>query len=177
MCVCSTRVSWSSNTVWSFALILASLCWTEPNAVLPVWVNYCSATRRRRCAPTDTCSSWAAAVRRGAKVRDAAPQTPDCSLSVKWRVCLCPTLDKSNLLVCRNQTSDTHLSPSEFKHVNQMIFHKIHKEDLETVSLNTHSHTHGLMIITKIRITIKAGFAVDCILWKLRNRIECGILV
>uniref|UniRef100_A0A8C2D9E1 non-specific protein-tyrosine kinase n=1 Tax=Cyprinus carpio TaxID=7962 RepID=A0A8C2D9E1_CYPCA len=43
------------------------------------------------------------------------------------------TTDKSNLLVCRSsQTSEACLSPSEFKHVNQMIFHKIHKEDLET---------------------------------------------
>ncbi|KAK9954840.1 hypothetical protein ABG768_014760 [Culter alburnus] len=48
------------------------------------------------------------------------------------RCCPPRSKDKSNLLVCRNQTSDTHLSPSEFKHVNQMIFHKIHKEDLET---------------------------------------------
>ncbi|XP_067279364.1 tyrosine-protein kinase JAK2a isoform X2 [Pseudorasbora parva] len=49
--------------------------------------------------------------------------------------CCCPprSKDKSNLLVCRNsQTSDECLSPSEFKHINQMIFHKIHKEDLET---------------------------------------------
>uniref|UniRef100_A0A673KW97 Tyrosine-protein kinase n=1 Tax=Sinocyclocheilus rhinocerous TaxID=307959 RepID=A0A673KW97_9TELE len=48
----------------------------------------------------------------------------------------CPprSKDKSNLLVCRSsQTSDTCLSPSELRHVNQMIFHKIHKEDLETV--------------------------------------------
>uniref|UniRef100_A0A8C1BBV6 Tyrosine-protein kinase n=1 Tax=Cyprinus carpio carpio TaxID=630221 RepID=A0A8C1BBV6_CYPCA len=49
--------------------------------------------------------------------------------------CRCPprSKDKSNLLVCRSsQTSEACLSPSEFKHVNQMIFHKIHKEDLET---------------------------------------------
>uniref|UniRef100_A0A673IBF0 non-specific protein-tyrosine kinase n=1 Tax=Sinocyclocheilus rhinocerous TaxID=307959 RepID=A0A673IBF0_9TELE len=43
------------------------------------------------------------------------------------------TTDKSNLLVRRNsQTSDACLSPSELKHINQMIFHKIRKEDLET---------------------------------------------
>uniref|UniRef100_A0A672LVB2 Tyrosine-protein kinase n=1 Tax=Sinocyclocheilus grahami TaxID=75366 RepID=A0A672LVB2_SINGR len=48
----------------------------------------------------------------------------------------CPprSKDKSNLLVCRSsQTSDARLSPSELKHINQMIFHKIHKEDLETM--------------------------------------------
>lgn len=47
----------------------------------------------------------------------------------------CPprSKDKSNLLVCRSSlTSDPCLSPSELKHINQMIFHKIHKEDLET---------------------------------------------
>ncbi|KAL0150273.1 hypothetical protein M9458_054381, partial [Cirrhinus mrigala] len=49
------------------------------------------------------------------------------------RCCPPRSKDKSNLLVCRSsQTSDACLSPSEFKHVNQMIFHKIHKEDLET---------------------------------------------
>ncbi|XP_039532339.1 tyrosine-protein kinase JAK2a [Pimephales promelas] len=49
------------------------------------------------------------------------------------RCCPPRSKDKSNLLVCRNsQSSDALLSPSEFKHVNQMIFHKIHKEDLET---------------------------------------------
>ncbi|XP_051960869.1 tyrosine-protein kinase JAK2a [Xyrauchen texanus] len=50
--------------------------------------------------------------------------------------CCCPprSKDKSNLLVCRNnQTSDASLSPSVFKHINQMIFHKIRKEDLLTM--------------------------------------------
>ncbi|CAM4663958.1 unnamed protein product [Leuciscus chuanchicus] len=49
------------------------------------------------------------------------------------RCCPPRSKDKSNLLVCRNsQSSDALLSPSEFTHVNQMIFHKIHREDLET---------------------------------------------
>ncbi|XP_026110435.1 tyrosine-protein kinase JAK2a [Carassius auratus] len=49
------------------------------------------------------------------------------------RCCPPRSKDKSNLLVCRSsQSSDACLSPSELKHINQMIFHKIHKEDLET---------------------------------------------
>uniref|UniRef100_A0A8D3DXG0 Tyrosine-protein kinase n=1 Tax=Scophthalmus maximus TaxID=52904 RepID=A0A8D3DXG0_SCOMX len=39
--------------------------------------------------------------------------------------------DKSNLLVCRNnQGPEVPLSPSLHKHVSQMVFHKIRKEDL-----------------------------------------------
>uniref|UniRef100_A0AAR2K401 Tyrosine-protein kinase n=1 Tax=Pygocentrus nattereri TaxID=42514 RepID=A0AAR2K401_PYGNA len=49
----------------------------------------------------------------------------------------CPprSKDKSNLLICRsNQGSDVCLSPTLFKHnISQMVFHKIRKEDLETV--------------------------------------------
>lgn len=49
------------------------------------------------------------------------------------RCCPPKTKDKSNLLVSRsNETSNVCLSPSVFKHINQMIFHKIRKEDLET---------------------------------------------
>ncbi|KAM6985503.1 tyrosine-protein kinase JAK2a isoform 2-T2 [Aplochiton taeniatus] len=45
----------------------------------------------------------------------------------------CPpsTKDKSNLLVCRsNKGAEVHVSPSTQRH-NQMVFHKIRKEDLE----------------------------------------------
>ncbi|XP_066501247.1 tyrosine-protein kinase JAK2a [Hoplias malabaricus] len=49
----------------------------------------------------------------------------------------CPprSKEKSNLLICRsNQGSDVSLSPSLFKHnISQMVFHKIRKEDLETM--------------------------------------------
>ncbi|KAL6469708.1 hypothetical protein MHYP_G00208270 [Metynnis hypsauchen] len=49
----------------------------------------------------------------------------------------CPprSKDKSNLLICRsNQGSDVSLSPTLFKHnISQMVFHKIRKEDLETM--------------------------------------------
>ncbi|XP_007252861.3 tyrosine-protein kinase JAK2a [Astyanax mexicanus] len=49
----------------------------------------------------------------------------------------CPprSKEKSNLLICRsNQGSDMSLSPSDFKHnISQMVFHKIRKEDLETM--------------------------------------------
>ncbi|XP_022617823.1 tyrosine-protein kinase JAK2 isoform X1 [Seriola dumerili] len=39
--------------------------------------------------------------------------------------------DKSNLLVCRNnQGAEVPLSPSLHKHISQMVFHKIRKEDL-----------------------------------------------
>ncbi|TRY84218.1 hypothetical protein DNTS_026640 [Danionella cerebrum] len=49
------------------------------------------------------------------------------------RICPPRPRDKSNLLVCRrNQTSDASPTLSEFKQFNQMMFHKIHREDLET---------------------------------------------
>ncbi|XP_056586772.1 tyrosine-protein kinase JAK2a isoform X3 [Triplophysa dalaica] len=50
------------------------------------------------------------------------------------RCCPPRSKEKSNLLVTRNNetSSDVCQSPSGFKPVNQMIFHKIHKEDLET---------------------------------------------
>ncbi|XP_020325672.1 tyrosine-protein kinase JAK2 isoform X2 [Oncorhynchus kisutch] len=39
--------------------------------------------------------------------------------------------DKSNLLVCRgNQGAEVPLSPSLHRHISQMVFHKIRKEDL-----------------------------------------------
>ncbi|TKS84558.1 Tyrosine-protein kinase JAK2 [Collichthys lucidus] len=39
--------------------------------------------------------------------------------------------DKSNLLVCRNnQGAEVQASPSLHKHISQMVFHKIRKEDL-----------------------------------------------
>ncbi|KAG7498689.1 tyrosine-protein kinase JAK2-like [Solea senegalensis] len=46
--------------------------------------------------------------------------------------CCPPTpKEKSNLLVCRNnQGAEVPLSPSLHKHISQMVFHKIRKEDL-----------------------------------------------
>lgn len=48
---------------------------------------------------------------------------------------LCLSSDKSNLLVCRNnQGAEVQASPSLHKHISQMVFHKIRKEDLVIVS-------------------------------------------
>uniref|UniRef100_A0AAQ5Y1D0 Tyrosine-protein kinase n=1 Tax=Amphiprion ocellaris TaxID=80972 RepID=A0AAQ5Y1D0_AMPOC len=47
------------------------------------------------------------------------------------RCCPPSPKDKSNLLVCRNnQGAEIPLSPSLHKHISQMVFHKIRKEDL-----------------------------------------------
>ncbi|XP_022061096.1 tyrosine-protein kinase JAK2a [Acanthochromis polyacanthus] len=47
------------------------------------------------------------------------------------RCCPPSPKDKSNLLVCRNnQGAEAPLSPSLHKHISQMVFHKIRKEDL-----------------------------------------------
>ncbi|XP_040915271.1 tyrosine-protein kinase JAK2a [Toxotes jaculatrix] len=47
------------------------------------------------------------------------------------RCCPPASKEKSNLLVCRNnQGAEVPLSPSLHKHISQMVFHKIRKEDL-----------------------------------------------
>ncbi|KAM4532916.1 tyrosine-protein kinase JAK2a [Fundulus diaphanus] len=47
------------------------------------------------------------------------------------RCCPPSQKDKSNMLVCRNnQGTELPLSPSLHKHISQMVFHKIHREDL-----------------------------------------------
>ncbi|XP_024155352.1 tyrosine-protein kinase JAK2a [Oryzias melastigma] len=47
------------------------------------------------------------------------------------RCCSPSSKDKSNLLVCRNnQRVEASLSPSLHRHISQMVFHKIRREDL-----------------------------------------------
>lgn len=57
--------------------------------------------------------------------------------------------DKSSLLVSRsNKGSDVPLSPSlQRRNINQMVFHKIRKEDLEYVSISRSTQTHSLIFI------------------------------
>lgn len=48
-----------------------------------------------------------------------------------------PSAERSCLLVCRsNKGPEVPLSPSANRHISQMVFHKIRKEDLEFVSFS-----------------------------------------